>query len=263
MPVHSYLVPVATLVTTAADQPAGVTATDPTTAGEIVSSIVSAVIVAPPVFVTAIEYVTVDPGHGLPVTVFCTETDSTGAPTANPVPFVSMTVVVQAPDPVTNAVFVTAVVVHTGPTIPVIVNVHACPSPRLAVALPLHANRVPLAIEVTTGVGNPEGSAAVALMTTGEIVSVRVRFVIVMVPEFTTTTVYVTGDPVTGVAGVCVFTTDSPVAGAATVTPTAFVASTVVDSPSDATTNPVFETATATHTTPMFPEIVNVVVVPG
>jgi hypothetical protein len=73
----------------------------------------------------------------------------------------------------------------------------------------------------------------------------------------------VTGDPVPGVAGVCVFTTDSPVTGAGTTTPTGLVTSTVVDPALDAITNPVFDTAVVAHTTPYRPEIVNVVVVPG
>jgi hypothetical protein len=50
---------------------------------------------------------------------------------------VVITVVEQPPDPATNAVFDTAVVTETIPTTPVIVNVNACPSPRLAVAIPL------------------------------------------------------------------------------------------------------------------------------
>ncbi len=256
--------PVATLVTTAAAHPAGVPAADPTTAGEIVSTTVRFSIVAPPVFVTAIEYVIGDPGHGLPVTVFCTETDNTGAGTANPVPFVSRTVVVHAPLPATYAVFVTAVVPHTGPTTPVIVNVHDAPSPRFVAAVPLHTNRVPDPATLTTvGVGNPLGSLAVALVTTGEIVSTTTRFVIVIVPVFTTTTLYVTGPPIPGDAGACSFDTVRPVTGADSTTPTGLVTSTVVEPALDAITNPVFDTAVSTHTTPYWPEIVNVVVVPG
>jgi hypothetical protein len=122
------------------------------------------------------------------VIVFCTATDRTGAATANPVPFVSRTVVEQPPDPATYAVFVTAVVVHTVPTVPVIVNVQAWPSPRSGATVPLHTNRVPdPATLATVGVGNPLGSLAVALVTTGEIVSTTTRFVIVIVPKFSTT----------------------------------------------------------------------------
>jgi len=161
-------------------------------------------------------------------------------------------------------VFVTAVVAHTGPTIPVTVNVQTCPRPRLAVALPLQAYRVPdPATLVTTGVGNPLGSLAVALVTTGEIVSVTVRFVIVAVPVFTITTRYVTAPPIPGEAGTCCFDTVRFVTGAGTTTTAGFVIMTVVDAPFDAITNPVFDTAVAAHTTPTLPETVNVVVVPG
>jgi hypothetical protein len=119
----------------------------------------------------------------------------------NPAPSVNITVVVHAPDPVTNAVFVTAVVTHTGPMVPVIVNVQIWPRPMFAALLD-QAKSVPLAIDVTAGVGNPLGSDAVALVTTGEIVSVTVSAVIVIVPVFVTTTWYVTALPMPGTNGV-------------------------------------------------------------
>jgi len=114
-----------TLVTTGAAQPAGVTAVDPTTSGSIVSTTFRFVIVAPPMFATTTLYVIGAPGHAPPVTVFCTWIASTGAGTVNDTGFVNMTVVEHAAVPETNAVFDTAVVAHTGPTTPVIVNVHA------------------------------------------------------------------------------------------------------------------------------------------
>jgi hypothetical protein len=124
-------------------------------------------------------------------------------------------------------------------------------------------NRVPDATLVTTGVGNPLGSLAVALMTTPEIVSVTARDVSVIVPVFATTIRYVTAAPVPGAAGVCVFATVRAVVGAVTTTPTALVACTAVEHALAAYTNPVFETDVAAHTTPSWPLIVNVVVVPG
>ncbi len=72
-----------------------------------------------------------------------------------------------------------------------------------------------------------------------------------------------TGDPVPGEAGVCVFTTERPVTGAGRTKPTGFVVSTVVEHVLDAITKAVFETAVSAHTNPYRPEIVNVVVVPG
>ena len=194
--------------------------------------------------------------------VFVTEIVSSGAGTVNPTAFVSITVVVHAPDPATYAVFDTAVVTHTGPTTPVIVNVHT--DPRSNAIPPLvHWNGVPLPTLVTAGVGNPLGSDAVALVTTGEIVSITTRFVSVIVPVFVTTTRYVTGEPIPGAAGSCAFTTEIPVTGACTTIPTPLLLHTVVPHGVAAITYAVFDTAVFTHTTPTRPLIVNVVVVPG
>jgi len=264
VPVHSYRVPdPATLVITGAAQPAGVTAADPTTTGEIVSTTVRFVIVAPPMFATVIAYVIAEPTVVPPVTCFVTVKSITGAVSTKPVdgPDLS-TVVVHAPVPITYAVFDTAVSTHTTPTVPVIVNVHACPSPNVTALLD-HPNSVPDVTPVTAGVGKPEGSDAVALVITGEIVSVTTRFVIVIVPVFATTTRYVTVAPVPGAAGVCVFTIDNPVTGAGTRIPARFVFHTVVPHGVVAMIKAVFDTPVFTHTTPIRPVIENVVLVPG
>ena len=115
---------------TGAAQPAGVTPTAPTTTGEIVSSTTRLVIVAPPVFVTIMLYEIGCPGHVPPVTVFVTAIVSSGAGTMNPTPSVNMAVVLNCGTvgahtfiAVTYAVFVTAVRLQTGPTMPVIVKV--------------------------------------------------------------------------------------------------------------------------------------------
>ena len=74
--------PLTTLVTTAAGHPAGEVPTAPVTTGEIVSSTVRLVIVAPPMFVTTRSYFTGAPAHAPPWIVFCTCTDNTGGGTA-------------------------------------------------------------------------------------------------------------------------------------------------------------------------------------
>jgi len=94
-------------------------------------------------------------------------------------------------------------------------------------------------------------------------VSSTVRFVIVIVPVFVTTTRYVIAEPVPGAAGFWLFTTDNPVTGACTTAPTPFEFHTVVPHGVVAFTHAVFDTAVFTHTTPTRPLIVNVVVVPG
>ena len=124
--------------------------------------------------------------------------------------FVVITVVEHTPSPATNAVFDTAVVKHTGPTIPVTVNVQIWPRPIPAPTVPLHTNRVPDATDVTVSAGNPAGSSPVAPVTTGETVSTTIRLVIVAVPVFTTTIPYDTTLPIPGAAGVCIFVTVSP-----------------------------------------------------
>ncbi len=90
--------------------------------------------------------------------VFATVKSITGAASTNPrgVEGAFITVVVHAPSPTTNAVFDTAVSTQTTPTTPVIVNVHACPSPKLN-PLPDHPNNVPDATLVTVGAPNAPG----------------------------------------------------------------------------------------------------------
>jgi hypothetical protein len=104
----------------------------------------------------------------------------------------------------------------------------------------------------------------VALVTTGEIVSVTTRFVIVAVPVFTTTMLYVTGAPEAGALGVWILDTVRPGVAAGKATPTAdvlkwFTCAHAIPPVAYA----VFETCVGTHTTPYRPEIVNVVEVPG
>jgi hypothetical protein len=71
----------------------------------------------------------------------------------------------------------------------------------------LHPNNVPLVPDVTDAAGQPTGrSDARGSDTIGDTVSVTVRLVIVIVPVFVTTSRYVTGVPVPGEAGTCVFT---------------------------------------------------------
>jgi hypothetical protein len=228
-----------------------------------VSTTVRFVIVAPPTFATTIVYVTGAPTAPPPAIDFVTVKSTAGAGRTKPVDGLEPAdAAAHAPAPTANAVFDTPVSTHTVPTVPVIVNVNACPIPSPAAA-PVHVNRVPDATLVTTGVGYPLGSLAVALMTTPEIVSVTTKLVSVIVPVFATTIRYVTAAPVPGAAGACVFATVSVVAGAVTTTPTTFVACTAVEHALAAYTNPVFETEVEAHTTPSWPLIVNVVVVPG
>ena len=147
-------------------------------------------IVAPPTFVTMMLYPIGCPGHVPPVTVFVTDSASTGAGTVNATGFVYIAVELagtHAFSATTYAVFETVVTRQTGPTVPVIVKVKTPPGGRLVAAL-LQLNTVPVpATLVTAGVGNPDGSLPVALMTTGDIVSMTERFVTVASPLFVTT----------------------------------------------------------------------------
>jgi len=122
---HTYSVPVpATLVTTGAAHPAGWSPALPTTTGEIVSVTSMFSIVAPPVFVTTMRYVSNSPIPGVAgACCFTTEMFRIGAGRVNDVRFVYMYVAVHALDPNTYAVLLATVCTHTGPTTPVIVNV--------------------------------------------------------------------------------------------------------------------------------------------
>jgi hypothetical protein len=184
-----------------------------------------------------------------PPIVFCAVTVSTGAATTNPVTFVICTDVAHTPVPDTNPVFETEVEAHTIPTVPVTVNVKLLPNPRLAAAL-LHTNNVPPATELTVGVGYPLGSIAVPLMTTGEMVSVTIRFVIVAVPLFVTTIEYVTGAPMPGDAGVWILDTVRFVVSAGKSTPTAPLNRFTCEHTFPPVPYDVFETCVAAQTTP-------------
>ncbi len=203
-----------------------------------------------PVFVTVSMTRNGTPGHSVAADVVSAPTRFAGAVSTKPVPLVAITVVVHAPDPATYAVFVTAVVTETEPTTPVTVKVQIWPSPIPAPTVPLHRNRVPDATDVTVAAGNVAGWSPVAPVTTGEIVSVTTRFVIVIVPEFTITIRYVTGLPVPGAAGVCSSDTVNPVTGAGSTAPTGFVVIVVVEHRLVAITKPVFDTARSAQTTP-------------
>jgi hypothetical protein len=246
-----------------AAHPAGVPAVAPNTTGDTVSTNVRFVIVPPPMFVTTIEYVTGDPTAVPAVTVLTTVKSITGIARMKPVDGVLTAVVEQYPDPIAYAVFDTAVLMQTVPTTPVIVNVNVCPRPRLTAPL-LHEYSVPLAVFATVATAHPTGlSDVLGVPTTGDIVSVTVSDVIVIVPLFVTTIRYVTGFPVTGEGCTCVFTIERFVTAGWITMPTGFVISTVVEHAVDATTYPVFEIVVAAHTTPICPLTVNVVVVPG
>jgi hypothetical protein len=85
-----------------------------------------------------------------------------------------------------------------------------------------------------------------------------VRLVIVIIPVFVTTSRYVTGAPVPGDAGVCVFTIVRLVTAGWITDPTTFVASPTVPHTPVPVTYAVFDTAVGAHTTPTNPVTVNV-----
>src|SRR6185503_17760192 len=116
-----------------------------------------------------------------------------------------------------------------------------------------------------TGVGKLLGSSAVALSTTGEIVSHRLRFVRVVPPVFVTTIRYFTGCPITVDGATVSFCTVYARIGAGSVNVGLEALIAVADTAHSvpAETNAVFPTVVDAHTTPASPEIVNVYVTPG
>jgi hypothetical protein len=119
--------------------------------------------------------------------VFTIDRFVTGAASTTATPFVVSVVVEHGLAAITNPVFDTAVVAHTTPYRPLIVNVVVVPGKKLSPAADVHSNRVPDAMLVTTAAGQPAGVTAAAPTTTGDIVSSTVRFVIVAPPVFVTT----------------------------------------------------------------------------
>jgi hypothetical protein len=98
---------------------------------------------------------------------------------------------------------------------------------------------------------------AATYVTCAGSVSLITRLVTVSVPVFVTTIVYVTVPVGTGAAGACVFTTVIVVVGAATVNPTPFVITVVVDRHGPTPiTHAVFDTLCAPHTGATVPVIV-------
>jgi hypothetical protein len=126
----------------------------------------------------------------------------------------------------------------------------------------LHSNFVPVATDVTDGVGNPLGSHPVALTTTAATVSATSRFVTVAPPLFVTTIWYVTGEPISRLlAGFWNFVTCRLSTGGRTVKPTGLLIISVVLGGTHAfaaTTYAVSDTSVGKHTSLTVPVIVNV-----
>jgi len=194
--------------------PVGSIAVAPTTIGDNVSITVRFTAVSVPTFATTIRYCTGCPGRigeaaGCTSAFVCV-TARIGPSTVNSVGGVRLDAneLADGKHPfhaATYPVLLTYVSPHTTPTDPLMVNVKTPPG-GIASPAAVHANNVPdPATCVITGVANPVGSIAVAPVTTGLNVSATVRFVIVAVPVFFTTIVYVTACPVPGFAGTWYF----------------------------------------------------------
>jgi hypothetical protein len=257
---HTYRVPAnAWLVTTGAPIAAGWLAVAPTTTGDTVSVTIMFVTVTPPVFAMITRYVIPSPTCGLAGTCsFVTVKLKTGADTKKSFSFVYVRTAAHAVAPTTHAVLDTVVWMHTGPTIPVIVNVYTAPGAIIPATARLHAYCVPLAVCVTTAAGNPAGWSPFDPVTTGEIVSVTLRLSTVAVPTFATMIRYVKRSPMPGAAGSCSFATVMPETGGATSEPTPFVNIRVVVQSETAQTNAVSDTPVDPQTSPVTPVIVNV-----
>src|SRR5260370_1113683 len=95
---------------------------------------------------------------------FCTVSDTTGTASVKLVTLVARVVALHRLVPSTNPVLFAVVVVHTGPTVPVSVNVYV--SPGAIVPVLFHPYHVPLPICAGPSGVNPAGWSCATPVTT-------------------------------------------------------------------------------------------------